>query len=267
MLNTKSIFSAVAFFGLACGLALQAGSENSKIKTCNAKLTDTGWMTETTEIQESLQEITSASLVTAPVITTNPVTATELSTEITTTVTETATSAADTTPEEQVSDETVNPVHGVISGEILHDISYTEYPLPENPYYSGFKSYEPYYMITAQSVQLYLEYDAVTDADGFRLLDNRYLVAVGTFCNAPCGTYIDLLLDNGVLIPCIVGDIKADVHTDETNTYTSSSMCASEFIVDDSICPAAWSGNVSTVYGEWEAKVQAVRVYSRNYFG
>ncbi|MDO5150838.1 MAG: hypothetical protein Q4D76_15835 [Oscillospiraceae bacterium] len=31
--------------------------------------------------------------------------------------------------------------------------------------------------------------------------------------NAPCGTYIDLIIENGVLIPCIVGDIKADAHT------------------------------------------------------
>ena len=72
--------------------------------------------------------------------------------------------------------------------------------MPENPDYWGFKSYEPYYLITAQSVQLCLQYDAVTDSNGFRLFDGRYLVAVGTFCNAPCGTYIDLILENGVLI-------------------------------------------------------------------
>ena len=57
--------------------------------------------------------------------------------------------------------------------------------------------------LIAQSVQLCLQQEAVTDVNGFRLLDNRYLVAVGTFCNAPCGTYIDLILENGVLIPCL----------------------------------------------------------------
>jgi len=157
-------------------------------------------------------------------------------------------------------------VHGVISGEMLADTDYYEYQLPENPDYSGFKSYEPYYLITSQSVQLYLQYDAVTDDNGFRLLDGRYLVAVGTFCNASCGTYIDLILENGVLIPCIVGDIKSDAHTDDTHAYTSSTMCASEFIVDDRICPAAWSGDVSTVYEEWGANVKAIRVYYMNYY-
>ncbi len=133
--------------------------------------------------------------------------------------------------------------------------------MPENPDYWGFKSYEPYYLITAQSVQLCLQYDAVTDSNGFRLLDGRYLVAVGTFCNAPCGTYIDLILENGVLIPCIVGDIKADVHTGDTHAYTRASMCASEFIIDDEICPVAWSGDISTMYEEWKGKVESIRVY------
>lgn len=158
------------------------------------------------------------------------------------------------------------PVQGVISGKMLRDIEFTEYPLPDNPDYRGFKSYEPYDLITAQSVQLCLQYQAVTDSNGFRLLDGRYLVAVGTFCNAPCGTYIDLILENGVLIPCIVGDIKADVHTDETNTFTVASMCASEFIVDDAISPAAWYGDISMVYEEWNSKIHSVRVYHKNYY-
>ena len=177
---------------------------------------------------------------------------------------EVTTTIAETTVSEPETEEA--PVQGVISGEMLRDIEFTEYPLPDNPDYSGFKSYEPYDLITAQSAQLCLQYQAVTDSNGFRLLDGRYLVAVGTFCNAPCGTYIDLILENGVLIPCIVGDIKADVHTDETNTFTIASMCASEFIVDDAISPAEWYGDISMVYEEWNSKIHSVRVYHKNYY-
>lgn len=172
---------------------------------------------------------------------------------------EVTTTIAETTVSEPETEEA--PVQGVISGEMLRDIEFTEYPLPDNPDYSGFKSYEPYDLITAQSVQLCLQYQAVTDSNGFRLLDGRYLVAVGTFCNAPCGTYIDLILENGTLIPCIVGDIKSNAHTDETNTYTLATMCACEFIVDESICPAVEYGDVSMVYEEWKSKVAVIRVY------
>lgn len=82
--------------------------------------------------------------------------------------------------------------------------------------------------------------------------------------NAPCGTYIDLIIENGVLIPCIVGDIKADAHTDDTHAYTRASMCASEFIIDDEICPAAWSRDISTMYEEWKGKVESIRVYQKS---
>ena len=40
-------------------------------------------------------------------------------------------------------------------------------------------------------------------------------------------------------------------------------MCASEFIIDDEICPAAWSGDISTMYEEWKGKVESIRVYQK----
>ena len=208
--------------------------------------------------------------VTATDITTSFVTSETIpeTTAITVAVTECSSDVVTTTEDTIITElpVTEETVQGVINGEILYDTEYVEYPLPENPDYWGFKSYEPYYLITAQSIQLCLQYDAVTDSNGFRLLDGRYLVAVGTFCNAPCGTYIDLMLENGVLIPCIVGDIKADIHTDETNTFTVASMCASEFIVDDTISPAAWYGDISMVYEEWNSKIHSVRVYNKNFY-
>lgn len=167
-----------------------------------------------------------------------------------------------TTPEPEV----VPTVQGPVNGECLYDIIYVEYGLPENPAYTGFKAYEPYTSITSKtSRQWQLQQDAITDIKGFRLLDGRYLVALGTYFDAPCGTYVDIMLENGVRIPSIVGDIKSDAHTDEgTHTY-SKCMCATEFIVDEKYCPVRDTGNISYVYDEWNSKVECIWVYWKTY--
>lgn len=242
MKNIKPVISSLIISAMVYGLFLYAGPVNNYNRTVTQASVPILMPNAATVAVTTSETITVTASVTTTVSTTATVTTTpEQTTAVTTTITETTV----TEPETEEA-----PVQGVINGEMLHDIEFTEYALPDNPYYRGFKSYEPYDLITAQSIQLCLQYQAVTDSNGFRLLDGRYLVAVGTFCNAPCGTYIDLILENGVLIPCIVGDIKADVHTDETNTFTVASMCASEFIVDDAISPAAWYGDVSMVYEE-----------------
>ena len=254
----KPVISSLIISAMAYGLFLYAGPVNYDIKPVTPASVPILMPNAATVAVTTDEDKPVTTFVTTSVSTTAPVTTTPKQTmEVTTTIAETTVSEPET--EEA-------PVQGVISGKMLRDIEFTEYPLPDNPDYSGFKSYEPYDLITAQSVQLCLQYQAVTDSNGFRLLDGRYLVAVGTFCNAPCGTYIDLILENGVLIPCIVGDIKADVHTDETNTFTVASMCASEFIVDDSISPAAWYGDISMVYEEWNSKIHSVRVYNKNFY-
>lgn len=242
MKNIKPVISSLIISAMVYGLFLYAGPVNNYNRTVTQASVPILMPNAATVAVTTSETITVTASVTTTVSTTATVTTTpEQTTAVTTTITETTV----TEPETEEA-----PVQGVINGEMLHDIEFTEYALPDNPYYRGFKSYEPYDLITAQSIQLCLQYQAVTDSNGFRLLDGRYLVAVGTFCNAPCGTYIDLILENGVLIPCIVGDIKADVHTDETNTFTVASMCASEFIVDDAISPAAWYRDVSMVYEE-----------------
>lgn len=249
MIHIKETMSSVIFLGIICFIFYDTSP--GKIKSYNIADQNITEMTTVT----SACTATCSEATTIPTTTTAPVTTISTTTSVTTTI---------TTPEETTETSTTTEIMklGVINGEITYDTDFAEYPLPDNPWYTGFKSYEPYDAITAQSVQLLLQYDAIPDANGFRLLDDRYLVAVGTFCNAPCGTYIDLLLENGILIPCIVGDIKSDGHTDEkTHTFTRNTMCASEFIIDSEISPAKDTGNISTIYPEWNAKVQKIRVY------
>lgn len=49
--------------------------------------------------------------------------------------------------------------------------------------------------------------------------DGRYLVAVGTYFANNIGDKIDILFDDGTILKCVVGDFKADRHTDETHRY------------------------------------------------
>lgn len=139
--------------------------------------------------------------------------------------------------------------------------------VPYNENYTGFKCYEYYDLITDESSLSYqLQQKAITDDKGFRKINNRYLIAVGTHWNCDCGTKLDLILENGTIIPCIVGDIKADVDTDETRTFSTYSMCCSEFIVDKNQLDTTVknTGDVSNAYNEWKSKVIQFRILPYN---
>ena len=100
---------------------------------------------------------------------------------------------------------------------------------------------------------------------GFRMLDERYMIAIGTYFNAPVGTYVDLYLYDGPIIPCIVGDIKSDAHTDEIyHAYTVKSGCATEFIASSEIKKYC-NGDVTDVARKFKNPVIAIRVYDYNY--
>ncbi|WP_033153819.1 hypothetical protein [Pseudobutyrivibrio ruminis] len=96
-------------------------------------------------------------------------------------------------------------------------------------------------------------------------LDDRYLIAVGSRFDTVAGQYIDLVLENGVVIECIMGDAKADVDTDSTNTFTYKSSCCSEFIIDEaSIRSDIYErGNASLKYASWDSPVVSVVVYDQ----
>ena len=135
------------------------------------------------------------------------------------------------------------------------------YSLPDKADYTGMKSYESYTAITDKTSDQYkLQSMAWTNSDAFRMIGDRYLIAVGTYFNAPVGTSVDVILENGTVIPCMVGDIKADEHTDYWDVY-SANGCATEFIVDANATKANITGDVSTLYPTWQSKVTFIKVY------
>lgn len=71
--------------------------------------------------------------------------------------------------------------------------------------------------------------DTVT---GLRMVDGRYCIAVGTFYASKIGTKINLVMENGGVVECILGDVKSDEHTDPTHRYQKYDGSVAEMIVD-----------------------------------
>lgn len=155
--------------------------------------------------------------------------------------------------------------HAYISRDYISDeeCDFVIYDVPKT---RGFKSYMPYTAITnKKSKQYKLQQIASTGAYGIRVVDSRYLVAIGTAFNAEVGTYIDLILEDGFVIPCIVGDVKSPKHTESNNMVTSANGCVSEFIIDPNKLndKVRKSGNVSLCDKNWDNPVASIVVYNK----
>lgn len=155
----------------------------------------------------------------------------------------------------------------VINDIIVEDVGYAVY---DAPYTSGFKSYMDYRAITStDSLQYVLQNEyAHTGNYGIRMVNDRYCIAVGSRFTSDIGQYIDLVLENGTVIPCILADQKADEHTDDGNIVTMHNGCMSEFVVDtDSLDHMAKiCGDISYCENNWQSRVVKVKVYNENIF-
>lgn len=92
--------------------------------------------------------------------------------------------------------------------------------------------------------ELFPEWDATYgseeafDEEGFGKVDGRYVVATSASKDgglAYVGQCLDVVLTDGTVIPCIVGDIKSSKDANWTvfgHMSSSSSICIIEFIVD-----------------------------------
>lgn len=159
--------------------------------------------------------------------------------------------------------------------EEREEVASTEYAIPSSyvhpktgnlMIYSGGKTLERSNRITYGEAGE-LNRLASPDTDGFMKLDNRYLIAVGSRFGTKIGQYLDLVLENGVVIPCIMGDLKADQDTDLTHTFTYHSSCCSEFIIDEHTIRSDIfeRGNASLKMSLWDSPVVSVIVYEQYY--
>lgn len=130
------------------------------------------------------------------------------------------------------------------------------------------KSYMDYRKITLTSSKQYkLETSgyAYTGNHGIRMINGRYLCAIGTYYSDDVGRYVDLVLENGTIIPCILGDIKADKDTDSTNRYTVHDHSVVEFVVDTYSLSSKVirTGNLNYADDDWNSSIVAIRVYNK----
>ena len=140
------------------------------------------------------------------------------------------------------------------------------------PKYEGFKSWMSYKAITNRSSKQYkLQQIASTGFGGVRVVDNRMCIAIGTAFNADIGSYVDLILEDGFIIPCIVADIKNPKHTDDSNVFTivgkgKRTICCTEFVVDISKLDdkVKKTGDMSYVNDNWNKRVVNIIIYSKN---
>lgn len=100
---------------------------------------------------------------------------------------------------------------------------------------TSMKSYMNYKTITNKSSEQYKlqnRDDVWTDEEGFRRIEDKFMVAVGTFYSKEVGQELIIELDNGTTFDAIVGDIKDDKHTDSTNRQHKVDKSVIEFVVD-----------------------------------
>ena len=98
------------------------------------------------------------------------------------------------------------------------------------------KTYMDFRSITrAGSAQLALQERAYTDNEGFRRINDFYMVALGTYYAQEIGQTYIIAFEDGSEIRAIVGDVKADEHTDSMNQYHLRDGSIVEFIIDKKI--------------------------------
>lgn len=176
--------------------------------------------------------------------------------------------------------EKVNPVAAVVeensrfyvelnneADKVLENIElgYADYDTPPD---NSFKSYMDYRTITdTTSKQYELQKQADTDKYGMRMIDDKYCVAVGSYYTTSVGQVIDIIMQNGSIIHCIVADLKQDIHTDATNRQNPNGSIV-EFLVDTDVLHRRIQrvGDISYIDTVWNVnlfsgEIDTIRVY------
>ena len=97
------------------------------------------------------------------------------------------------------------------------------------------------------------------DSEGFGIINGRYVIACTT-TYGQVGDYIDFYLDNGIVLPCIIGDIKNQNDAGCNQWGHNNGECVVEFIVNKDTWYSGGSGShanpgTDTCHPEWKGKV------------
>lgn len=159
---------------------------------------------------------------------------------------------------EMIEDEVIDTQENI---EKQKEDNFIKYDTPNN---DSFKSYMDYRTLSDKtSLQYDLQQQAYTDSlTGIRMVNNRYLIAVGSYYTTEIGSYIDVIMNNGTVIQCVLGDVKNDNHTDLTNRQNPNGSVV-EFIVDINTLNSVvkQQGDISYVNEDFEGEIDCIYVY------
>ena len=137
----------------------------------------------------------------------------------------------------------------------------TEKDVPTN---NSFKSYMDADTITSRNTDQYkLKAKYIIDEQtGIWSVDERYCIAVGSYYTQSIGTYIDVVMENGSTLHCILGECKRNRDTDYTNRQNPNGSVV-EFIVNTSSMPSMVRkmGNCSYACEEMKGEIKSIIVY------
>lgn len=125
---------------------------------------------------------------------------------------------------------------------------------------NAFKSYESFRGLRYSQGRL--QKKAHTDKNGLRKVDNRYCIALGSYYTTKIGCKIDLVMSDGQVIKCILGDQKSDRHTDSRHQKHRTDGSLVEFIVDKNKLNRQVKryGDISKL-SQFKESVRKVRIY------
>lgn len=99
---------------------------------------------------------------------------------------------------------------------------------------TSMKTYMSYKKITNKTSNQYAlqQIDNIyTDSEGFRRIDDKFIIAIGTFFQASVGQEVVVKLSDGGTFNAYIGDIKDNRHTDETNLKHKVDGSVVEFLI------------------------------------
>ena len=118
---------------------------------------------------------------------------------------------------------------------------------------------------SVSSKQYQLKQQCYIGEYGIIMHEGRYCVALGTgyLGDDGVGRKFDLVLKNGTIIKCIALDIKANQHTNSSNTVTVHDNSIAEFVVNTSSLTQAARrmGDISYSCDEWNSEIESIKVY------
>lgn len=148
------------------------------------------------------------------------------------------------------------------------NVTYTSLGVPKMN--SSWKTWMDYRKITNRTSNQYkfVEKWAWSDYDGFMrcdgesdlgITDNYYVIALGSYYGTTIGTKYRITTDTGNVFYGVLGECKADIHTNYTHQYATDNNDVVEFVVNDEMLhPLVKSAGNANVYIPLNGKIKSI---------